>query len=77
MPDTDPPLNIKFGDYRFVPDRDETDVDGAFREAMAACSDVQKHDVEMEDGPIVWESGGVQLVVIPYVKGKFGQSVIA
>ncbi|KAL9065259.1 MAG: hypothetical protein Q9161_008338 [Pseudevernia consocians] len=66
VPFSDPPVNIKFKDYEFNNDRNETDVDECFRKAMRECSDRAKHFTVMtEDESKSWESGDVFLDLLP------------
>ena len=65
-------MNIKFGHYQLIADRNETDVEETFRKAVVDCTG--RHTTLMPDRESSYVSGEVSLGVEP---AENGESAIA
>lgn len=66
VPYSNPPIRLTFDEYELKPDRNETDVESCFKEAILECFDPRKQSIELEVGVRKkWGSGKMRLYPTP------------
>ena len=70
VPDSHPPVTIKFRDYHLDPRRNELAVSTALQRAKVECGDIEEQSVEMDELFYKWESGEVILTIEPHQESR-------
>lgn len=66
VPYSNPPIRLTFDEYELRPDRNETDAEQCFKQAILECFDPRKHSIEFEVGVRQrWGSGEMRLYLTP------------